>query len=272
MTDLGALLAELRQKQAVLAKSMPADAADPAADAADPAAAAAADAPEGDAADAAATAADAAEPAAAAADAPEGDEAEGDDAEGEDFGKSQTLFDADGNPVPAFDGWELIKSMQDSLDSLTARLDAAEAKAAEDVSKSFTDQMAGFGESSVALAKSLGDALDALTVTRAENAEMAKSLGDMAAEMIAQKKVIKSLSETVAQVGVTGRGRQSVVNVQERPSPLPITKSQSVGEIFAKAQALNAEGKLSSVDVARVVARANSGTALPDEFAHLFAA
>lgn len=262
MTDLDALLAQLRERSAVLAKSQPAVETAPAA-AVPEVPAAAAPEPEQQNDPAAEADADA---------AAHGAEDEDDDAAGGDFGKSITVTDAEGNEHDALDGFALIKALQADIDDLRAELatlkDApvlvADDGRVEGLQKSFT-------EGTETLAKSLVAAMDGLVSMQALASEQATTIAAQAQQIAATDVLVKSLQADVAKFGAAGSGRRAAVTVHERPSAVPVApKVASVGELFAKATALNVEGKLTSTDVARVVARVNSGGGVPSEFAHLF--
>lgn len=265
MTDLDALLAQLRERSAVLAKSQPAVETAPAAAAPEVPAAAAAPEPEQQNDPAAEADADA---------AAQGAEDEDDEAAGGDFGKAIKVTDAEGNEHDGIDGFALIKALQADIDDLRAELatlkDApvlvADDGRVEGLQKSFV-------EGSETLAKSLVVAMDGLAAAQALAAEQAEVIKAQDARLVAAEALVKSLGADVAKFGAAGSGRRAAVTVHERPSAVPVAAPvASVGEVFAKAQALNAAGKLTSIDVARVVARVNSGVGVPAEFAHLFAA
>jgi hypothetical protein len=283
MRDVEKLLAELREKAAGIAKSLPsaADAQAAAAAAAAAATAAAADEEAAAAAAAEAAAAAAAEEEASAEAARAAAAAADDEANaGEDFGKSLTVTDAEGNEIPAVDGWELIKSMQDEMDALRAEVAELRAAPVGDIAKSFGEQLGGFEATTETLIKSLGEAFDAIAAFREENAALVARVDTQADGLQAadrafaeQATTIKSLSEQVAAYGATGRGRQSVLVPQDRPGALPGAPTPvTIADVFAKAMDLNKAGKLNSVEVAKVTASVNSGRGVPAEFAPLFAA
>ena len=289
MTDLEALVASLRGKAMEVAKAHPERAPAPAAEAAPaaaetPAAAAPAEAPKADAAPAAAEAPAAAAPAAveaAAADAPKGDY------EGGDFGKAQAIeaFDKDGNPIPAIDGLALIKSVRDEfvagLDALRAEFAAAiaavpapaAAAVSEEVTKGFTDQVTVVGAQAGELAKALSLALDAVAAEQTARAAQDARIAAQETALGQQGEIIKSMTDALQRYGAAGVGRVSAVTALDRPSPLAKAQpGQTVEQVFAKAEALNKEGKLNAVDVSRICARVNHGLGVPDEFRALFAA
>jgi transcription termination factor Rho len=289
MTNLEALLAELREKAAGFAKAEEAPAAE--------AVVAKAAEPEAAPAEAAVADADAEETVAKAGAAPvaaeepaagsEGvDTDEGDEAH---VAKAMTVTDADGNERVAIDGFALIKSLQDDVAALRddnvalrAELDAlkaveppqaAPAVADEALAKSFADHQAATTQHTETLAKSLAAALDALGAAQAEGKAAAERAAATEAALGEHATLIKSLQADLKAFGETGSGRRSAVVLHEKSSPLPVAApaAPSIGDVFAKAQRLNAEGKINSLDVARICAWANSGQGLPPEFGHLFA-
>lgn len=191
-------------------------------------------------------------------------------ADGEDVAKGETfeVTDAEGNKLQAVDGFALIKALRDEVEALKARVEAEP----QAVAKSFTDAAAAADATASALAKSLGVALD-----KAASAEAALKAADarvaaLEAALVEQGDVVKSLQAAVEKIGTQGVGRQSVVTLHERPSTVAkAAPEQTIGDIFAKAIELNRAGKLSSMDVARINASANSGRGLPAEYQPLFA-
>lgn len=273
MTDLDALLGELRTKADALAKAQPA----PEVKAVETAAAApaqteAATAAAGEAQAAAAKTEEGQEAAAAAGgdglDTDEGEEVEG------DFGKSFFVTDADGNKVPAVDGFAVIKSLVADITALRGEL--AELKATveapvevpgiDGLQKSFTDGMAGVAGQTETMAKALTVALEGLATSQAD-------VANLSGRIEAQDALVKSLSTKLDAFGATGSGRRSTVSVHEKPSPAAVADVQpTVGELFAKASTLISAGKLSGADAARVNAWVNAGRGIPPELAALFAA
>lgn len=239
MTQFAALLGELEtlaKAQAVDAEDakIAAAANDGATPGTDPAAKAADEVAEAGA--AAAAGGDAADGAAAAGDgtAAEG-EGEG-EGEGEDptLGKSFGVTLADGSQVEAYDGTELVKSLLADMD----------------VRK----------EETGALHKALEVTLGVLSGMR---------------ETVANQAVlIKSLQADVAKLGATGTGRRSVVTVLDKPTgATAAAKPAGIAypDVMSKALALQSEGKMTGLDVSRLVSHANHGLGIPEDLARHFA-
>lgn len=263
MTDLDALLSGLRDRADALAKAQPAEEAKVEV-AAEPVAEAAAEPVE----------AEASEPAAEAAEEPVA-KSEG------DFGESFEVTLADGSKAPAIDGFAVIKSLAAKVEALTAQLDEIKAAPAAEpatfdfdgLKKSFDDGMTGVASQTEVMAKALGAALDALTASNEKSAELTTRVAELTAKAAAQDDVMKSLAAKLDAFGTTGAGRRATVSVHEKPSPAAVKQDEpTVGDLFAKANALVGAGKLNAVDVSRIVAAVNHGRGIPTEYAAHFAA
>lgn len=164
----------------------------------------------------------------------DGEVVEGDDDEQENndpINKSLGLFDADGLPVDALDGTEMIKS-------LMARIDTQE----------------------TAAGKVMGLAVDLIK-------SQATALTQQSEQIAEQGSLIKSLQEQVAALSDTGRGRKSVVTVAEKPVIGQMTKSEPAGlsglEFMAKAQEAHEAGRISGRQVAIAETSLQKGLAVP---------
>jgi hypothetical protein len=113
------------------------------------------------------------------------------------------------------------------------------------------------------LIKSLTDRLTA------QETAFAGQSADLLAVMTKQTDMIKSLTEQVNVLASSGRGRQSVVSIAEKPDPLALQKSQPQGmsgdEFMVKAMDANKAGRLSSMDVAVAEGSLNKGLPVPAE-------
>lgn len=277
MSELDALLSGLRDRAAALAKAQPAPKEEAAPAAAEETVAKA----EG--ADAGEAGKPGSEPAAAEGAAAEEAREEGSDEE-LDFGKSFEITLADGTKAQGVDAIGMFKSLFTEVKALKAEVaalkEAAPAEAApaaeevEGLQKSFADGMAAADERATDMAKALATAMDALSTTSAQVGELTAKVASQADVITAQEAVVKALDAKLTAFGAQGRGRQSTVSVQERPSTTAATAQPqpTVGELFAKAQSLNAAGKLNAIDVSRINAWVNAGRGVPPEFQALFAA
>lgn len=112
-------------------------------------------------------------------------------------------------------------------------------------------------------------------MTRVETTEgqMQKALEGAIGLIKGQSAMIKSLSEQVAKLAGTGRGRKTVVTVTEKtPAGTPMNKSEPAGmtgeEFMAKALQAQATGKILAKDVSAIEMYLNRGMPIP---AHLIA-
>lgn len=168
----------------------------------------------------------------------EGDELEDEEEDGEaTLGKSFSVTLADGSKVDAFDATEMMKG-------LLVQVEERKGEAAT-------------------LAKALGVATGVMAgLQNTVNAQ-----GDL----------IKSLQADIGKLRKAGAGRKATLSVHERPSTTVPTKPAELtgNDIMAKALSLNSEGKLTSLDVARLQARVNRPEGgriiLPDDLAPHFA-
>lgn len=131
---------------------------------------------------------------------------------GKPMAKAMQVTLADGSTVEAFDGAEMIKSLQDQVGGLEG----------------------GFAK--------------ALSAT----AELLKRQGD---HLVAQDKMIKSLTAKVSALGAAPAGRKSTLVVHEKPSGT-LAKSQSNGitteEFMAKADAAFAAGSITGQELINI--------------------
>lgn len=250
MSELDALLAELRSKTDALAKS----------EAAPAAAETKAEEPKAE------------EPKAEEkTEAPKADEPKEEVAKAEDGAFEVT--DAEGNKLQAVDGFALLKAMQAEIDALRAEVTALPKPDAEAVAKSFADAELANRTVDVELAKSLKSAITEVEAGKAALAASDAKVETLSAALAAQGEVVKSLSDRVDAFASEGTGRRSVVTLHERPSA--VSKSEAaptIGEIFAKANDLIRAGKLTGMDAARLNASVNSGRGVPADLAAVFAA
>jgi hypothetical protein len=181
----------------------------------------------------------------------------------------------------AINGFALLKAMQAEVDAsrtevaaMRAELDAIrQAPIGGDLVKSFTDGAVHQATVTETLAKSLANALDAVQASQHAVSEQAARIEAQDARLNQQDALVKSLSAAVEKFGAQGVGRVSAVTAHERTSPMAtVAKSMSVGDVFAKAQALNQSGVINGSDVGRIVAYANGGHGVPPDLAHHFAA
>lgn len=284
MTDLEALLGELRTKADALAKAQPAPEVKITEPVAEVTAQAAAEAPVATEETVAkggevGAEAEAAKPEqggdaqAAAAEATA--EAVTEEGAGE-TAKSFKVKREDGTEVDAIDGFALIKALETKLDA--ALVEIAEIKVsgvtAAAVEPVDVDGLRkSFDEQTETMAKALATAMDALSASQTQVVALTQKLDTQAQAIAQQGALVKSLSDKVTEFGSTGRGRVSTVSVHEKPSPAAVTEAApTVGELFAKANTLIATGKLNAHDASRVNAWVNSGRGIPPDLAALFAA
>lgn len=174
--------------------------------------------------------------AAAAGSEPDGDEGDpdGGDGDGDEpqvMGKSMPAVRAivNGQEVEAVDGTELVKSLMTQVEALGKKATGAE------------DRMVKALEGT-------------LTVVKAQGA------------------LIKSLTEQVAALRGAGRGRKATVTVQDPPAltkSLPGADAVKVHpeQVMAKALSAQQQGRLTSLDVARVEGYMQAGIPLPANLA-----
>lgn len=103
--------------------------------------------------------------------------------------------------------------------------------------------------------------------------QMQKALEGAIGLIKGQSAMIKSLSEQVAKLAGTGRGRKTVVTVTEKnPAGTPMNKSEPAGmtgeEFMAKALVAQSNGKILAKDVSAIEMYLNRGMPIP---AHLIA-
>jgi hypothetical protein len=202
-------------------------------------------------------------------------------AEGEEVAKSFKVKDEAGVEHDAIDGFALIKALGDDMTALRAEVAtlkgaieaAPKAPDAEALTKSFTDHLAPVANGTEEMAKALGATMDALASARTDLAAASARLAAQGEQITAQDAVLKSLTENMEKIGAQGVGRVSTVSVHERPSVAAVQKAApTMGEVFAKAQALNVAGTINAIDVSRVNSWVNSGRGIPPDLAHHFAA
>ncbi len=153
---------------------------------------------------------------------------EGQDGE-ETLGKSFKFTLEDGTEIEAQDGTELVKSLFTRVE-----------------------------ESEGAIQQALGATFD-----------LVKSQG---AVIKSQGEMIKNLQAQIGKVSTAGRGRKAILSVNERQDPTALRKSQAdepkglkAEEFMAKALDLQASGKLTGLDVARIEASLNEGVPVADD-------
>jgi hypothetical protein len=134
------------------------------------------------------------------------------------LGKSLTVFNKDGEEIPALDGTEMVKA-------LTARLEKQE----EDFNRQGDD-----------LAKSL----TAITGIIKDQVEVIKEQGSL----------IKSLQQDITALRSIPAGRKSVLTINDKPDPASMHKSQQEGmsgqEFMTKAMSAQKDGRLTATEVA----------------------
>jgi hypothetical protein len=144
-------------------------------------------------------------------------------AAGEDMAKAIKVTMENGEQVDALDATDLIKSLND-------RLEAVE----------------GASKSVPGLEGVMTKAVELIT---------------------SQGALIKSLHESVAALSSQGRGRKAVVSLTEKPGGT-LVKSDSEDGVsaevfFAKAEAAQREGRITSLDISTAEACLNRGTSIP---------
>jgi hypothetical protein len=207
--------------------------------------------------------------------------------EGGETAKSFEVTLEDGTKAPAINGFALIKALSDKLDGVTAELVTLKALPApvqaelvegegfdfDGLQKSFTDGMSTIASQTETMAKALATAMDALVASQTQVGELTQKLSTQGEQIAEQATLVKALSEKVTAFGTTGRGRASTVSVHEKPSNAAVAMpEQTVGDLFAKANALIGAGKLTAIDAGRINAWVNAGRGVPPEYAAMFAA
>jgi len=112
--------------------------------------------------------------------------------------------------------------------------------------------------------KSISEIADRVTRTEAEGAARTESvLGGLKT----LTDVVKSLADQVASYASTGRGRKAVLTVNDKPQQATeVVKSEpgvESDDFFAKALAMQSQGKLSGLDVQRAETYLNMGLPVP---------
>lgn len=116
------------------------------------------------------------------------------------------------------------------------------------------------------LLKALNDRVETL---ESGNEPLAKSLTAAVSLIKAQGTLLKSLTERVAKFSSEGKGRKTMLAVNDRPAPgeQTMAKSQPAAmnghEVLAKALSAQRAGKLTGFDVSCAEAAVNSGSPVP---------
>jgi len=116
-----------------------------------------------------------------------------------------------------------------------------------------------------------GTALVKSLMARVENSEgqMVKAMESAVGLIKSQGDMIKSLQSRVSKLSDSGRGRKTVVSINEKKTASDLRKSQEEEEgitgqqFMAKAMSAQAAGKITGVDVARIESYLNRGLQLP---------
>ncbi|HEX7642007.1 MAG TPA: hypothetical protein VF472_07310 [Burkholderiaceae bacterium] len=147
--------------------------------------------------------------------------------------KSFRLTLDDGTEMEAFDGAELIKSLNDRV------------QAAESAQK----------QNEAQVLKSLNAAVDLISAQSAQLTE--------------QRDLIKSLQTKVEALGKTGRGRVSVLTVADKPQLTTLAKSQPAAmggeELIAKALGAMKAGRITGLEASGIENRVRMGIAVDPE-------
>ncbi len=144
------------------------------------------------------------------------------------MGKSLRVQLDDGSEVEGIDGTELVKSLMDQNEALTARVDQ--------IAKALT--------STAAIVKGL------------------HGTGH------AHASLLKSMTADLATMGNQGAGRRATLHVHERaaaPAPAAATGPAAHADVMSKALKAQAAGSLNAFDVARIETYLNRGMPLPDD-------
>ena len=144
-----------------------------------------------------------------------------------------------------------------------------EGKGGKPMVKSFGVKLEDGQEAQVIDGEELLKSLDTLNgrvaAIETGNEPLAKALTQAIGLIQTQGTILKSLNEQVAKLSSQGKGRKTMIAVNERPAPgeQTMTKSQpaqmSGGELMAKALAAQREGKLTGLQVATAEASLNHG-------------
>lgn len=113
-------------------------------------------------------------------------------------------------------------------------------------------------------------AVDGVEMFKAVIGRVEKNETSVLAGMRAMVDIVKSLGDQVKKLSESGRGRKAVLTIAEKaPAATDVTKSAEEGvkpdDFFAKALAMQAEGKLSGTDIARAESYMNRGLPVPAE-------
>lgn len=196
---------------------------------------------------------------------------------GKSFSLEQKLVEKNGTEHVGLDGIAVIKAIAEEIDALRAKMTIDPAPAFDldnaEAFKGVVAKAASLEENTVNLTKALQLTADALSKSEKAMVEQAERIAAQDARISEQEALIKSLSATVEKIGTQGVGRQSLLNVQDRPSNVTRPEvGMTKGEVFAKAETLLATGKISPADVASITAYANHGQGIPPKLQALFAA
>ncbi len=159
----------------------------------------------------------------------------GDDDDDDLMGKALSVTLETGEKLEAIDGTKLVKS-------LMAQMETSEND----------------------MAKAMGLAIGNIQ-------KVADKLNTQAKTIVEQGALIKSLQETMKQIGDKPGGRRTVVSVHEKRSGDELHKSEDLGEdgmargeFLAKALTAQKEGRLTGLDISKAESCLNSGLEVPE--------
>lgn len=111
-------------------------------------------------------------------------------------------------------------------------------------------------------------AYDGATIIKQFHRRLMALERDLLATLQAQTGLIKSLHAQVGVLQAQGRGRKTVLNIHEKPSPVAAGPRKAPPQtVLAKAMTAQRAGKLTGTDVARIESYLSRGLSVPDDLA-----
>ena len=111
-------------------------------------------------------------------------------------------------------------------------------------------------------------AYDGATIIKQFHRRLMALERDLLATLQAQTGLIKSLHAQVGALQAQGRGRKTVLNIHEKPSPVAAGPRKAPPQtVLAKAISAQRAGKLTGTDVARIESYLSRGLSVPDDLA-----